>query len=42
MTKVEDIIKNILAEHRKNFPTFYLFEDESLIKMITENTHENI
>jgi hypothetical protein len=42
LNKVEDIITNILGEHRKAFPAFFLFSDQELLKIITDTSHENI
>ena len=42
LLKVEDVIKNIVGEHRKAYPSFYLCSDEMLIKLITEGAHEDI
>jgi len=35
LKKVEDNIRTILEEHRKNYPPFYLFSDEKLFKIVT-------
>lgn len=40
--KVEENIKNFLTDRRNAFPQFYLFSDAKLLRIITENSHENI
>lgn len=35
LKKVEDNIRLLLEDHRKNYPPFYLFDDEKLFKIIT-------
>jgi hypothetical protein len=35
LKKVEDNIRVLLEEHRKNYPSFYLYDDDKLFKIIT-------
>lgn len=42
LRKVEDNIKGILRDHRRIFPSFYLFTDAELLRLITEQSHQSI
>lgn len=42
LKKVEDNIKGILRDHRRIFPSFYLFTDAELLRLITEQSHQSI
>lgn len=42
LSRVEDNIKGILREHRRIFPSFYLFSDAELLRLITEQSHQSL